>query len=396
VLLARYSEAGGSDGRAPLPARCGTCATMEATLAVLGYSTAGASFAWATGGHAEIGAALGFACACFVSWLRLPPAVKVPSAGGAVVISGASSGIGRAAAEELAALGFTVFAGVRKAADGEPLKAAGCQPIILDVTSETSIVAAAAQVKKELGERNQPLVAVVNNAGVSGSGLPLELETEENLQFVFGANVFGIIRMNQAFLPLLRDSNPGGGGRIVNIGSVLGHLQTPLSGTYCMTKHAVEALSGCSRAELARFGISVSVLRPGYVRTGIASKSSEHAATQLAKLRAQYPEAQQALYPHVFDAAIQSKLRASSLKKFEICPPPSTSTTPAIVHAITSARPKLEYPVACLQPNSSFPSAALGLWVLSWVPSASKIGYFANMDPGARAMKKNSKSKKET
>ena len=127
---------------------------LSPLLAVLGYSTAGASFAWATGGHAEIGAALGFACACFVSWLRLPPAVKVPSAGGAVVISGASSGIGRAAAEELAALGFTVFAGVRKAADGEPLKAAGCQPIILDVTSETSIVAAAAQVKKELGERN--------------------------------------------------------------------------------------------------------------------------------------------------------------------------------------------------------------------------------------------------
>lgn len=361
-------------------------------IALIGYSAAGAGFAVATGGRAEIGALLGFAWATLLTWLRRPPAVRTPPPGSAVVISGASSGIGRAAAEELAALGFTVFAGVRKIADGEPLKAAGCQPIILDVTSEESINAAAAQVKKQLGN-DTPLVAVVNNAGVSGSGLPLELETEENMQFVFGANVFGIVRMNKAFLPMLRDSNPEGGGRIVNIGSVMGHLQTPLSGTYCMTKHAVEALSGCSRAELARFGISVSVLRPGYVRTGIASKSNEHAAVQLAKLRAQYPEDQQALYPHVFDDSIQSKLRASALKKFEICPPPSTSTTPAIVDAITSGRPKLEYPVACLQPDSSFPSADWGLWLLSMIPSASKIGFYASMDPAARAMKKR-KSKK--
>ena len=189
---------------------------MEGALSVLSYSGAGAGFAWAVGGEATLGAAIGLAWSCLLTWLRRPPAVKVPTPGGAVVISGASSGIGRAAAEELAKLGFTVFAGVRKVADGEPLKAAGCRPIILDVTSEASIIAAAAEVKKQLGD-NQPLVAVVNNAGVSGSGLPLELETEENMQFVFGANVFGIVRMNQAFLPLLRESNPGGGGRIVNI-----------------------------------------------------------------------------------------------------------------------------------------------------------------------------------
>eukprot|EP01043_Picozoa_sp_COSAG02_P075772 COSAG02_NODE_15779_length_1141_cov_2.188100_1_plen_218_part_10 len=213
-------------------------------LSVLSYSGAGAGFAWAVGGDATLGAAIGIAWSCLLTWLRSPPAVKVPTPGGAVVISGASSGIGRAAAEELAKLGFTVFAGVRKVADGEPLKAAGCRPILLDVTSEASIIAAAGEVRKQLGD-SQPLVAVVNNAGVSGSGLPLELETEENMQFVFGANVFGIVRMNQAFLPLLREGNPGGGGRIVNIGSVMGQLQTPLSGTYCMTKHAVEALSGC-------------------------------------------------------------------------------------------------------------------------------------------------------
>eukprot|EP01043_Picozoa_sp_COSAG02_P024815 COSAG02_NODE_1371_length_13018_cov_6.783265_6_plen_269_part_00 len=176
--------------------------------AVLAYSGAGAGFAWAVGGEIALGAAIGLAWSCLLTWLRRPPAVKVPTPGGAVVISGASSGIGRAAAEELAKLGFTVFAGVRKVADGSPLKAAGCRPIILDVTSEASIIAAAAEVKKQLGD-SQPLVAVVNNAGVSGSGLPLELETEENMQFVFGANVFGIVRMNQAFLPLFRDQSRG-------------------------------------------------------------------------------------------------------------------------------------------------------------------------------------------
>ena len=164
-------------------------------LAFASYPPSAAGLAWAVGGRPELGAALGLAYAAALTWARQAPAVPTPAKGAGIVISGASSGIGRAAAEELAALGFTVFAGVRKLADGEPLKAAGCTPIILDVCSEASIAAAALEVRKALGDT--PLVAVINNAGVSGSGLPLELETEENMQFVFGANVFGIVRMNK-------------------------------------------------------------------------------------------------------------------------------------------------------------------------------------------------------
>ena len=121
----------------------------------------------------------------------------------------------------------------------------------------------------------------------------------------------------KCFLPLLREH--GAGGRIVNIGSVMGHLTMPASGTYCMTKHAVEAVTGCSRAELARFGISVSVLNPGYVRTGIAAKSQDHQTAVVAKLRTQYSDEQQALYPPVFDAALQEKLAKKALKNFEVC-----------------------------------------------------------------------------
>ena len=155
----------------------------------------GAGLAYAVGGRAELGAAIAAVGAVGTALMRLPPAVKVPPKGGGIVVSGASSGIGRAAAEQLAALGYTVFAGVRKLSDGEPLKAAGCVPLVLDVASEASVKAAAAEVKRALGKT--PLVAIVNNAGVSGASLPLELETDENMQFVFNVNVFGILRMNK-------------------------------------------------------------------------------------------------------------------------------------------------------------------------------------------------------
>ena len=110
----------------------------------LSYPASTAGLAWAVGGRPELGAAIGLAYAAALTWARLPPTVPPPPKGAGIVISGASSGIGRAAAEELASLGFTVFAGVRKLTDGEPLKAAGCTPIILDICDEASIAAAAA------------------------------------------------------------------------------------------------------------------------------------------------------------------------------------------------------------------------------------------------------------
>jgi hypothetical protein len=105
----------------------------------------------------------------------------------------------------------------------------------------------------------------------------------------------------------------------------------------------------------------------------------------LATLRKSYSEEQQALYPAVFDETIQAKLNAKSLKNFEICPPPDSSTTPAIVHAITSLRPQPSYTVGNLSPNSSFPSAKLGL-SLNWLlPTACTMGFLAEKP---RKMKK--------
>ena len=106
--------------------------------------------------------------------------------------------------------------------------------------------------------------------------------------------------MYKAFVPLLRE---GGGGRIINVGSVLGRFCPPGggSGTYCMSKYAVEAITGCSRIELSKWGISVSVLNPGYVRTDLIVKAKAKKMQALEKLRAQHSEETHALYPTIFD-----------------------------------------------------------------------------------------------
>ena len=199
---------------------------MGQALSLVASVGCGAGLALAVGGGPARGAILGAALWAFKFLLAVPRSVPIPPKGGGIVISGASSGIGRAAAECLAQEGYTVFAGVRKASDGEPLKAAGCVPLILDVANEESVANAAAEVSEKLASMGKLLVALVNNAGVSGSSLPLELENEKNLDFVFNVNVFGILRMNKHFLPLLRQL-PGGGARI-GLGRIV---------AYCITAH---------------------------------------------------------------------------------------------------------------------------------------------------------------
>ena len=262
----------------------------------LAWAGAAALGTLAVDGDMFKGAFFGAIFGLILTWANTP--VKVPVKSGGIVVTGASSGIGKHAAEKLAALGFTVFAGVRKAVDGISLKELGCVPVILDVTSEEGVVSAAKEVRAKLQERGVPLVAIVNNAGIGGSGLPIELEAAENMQWVFDCNVFGIVRMYKAFVPLLREA---GGGRIVNVSSVLGRSCVGYSATYCMSKHAVEAITGCSRIELRKWGISVSVLNPGYVRTDLQTKAKEKRMTMFDNLRAQHPKETHELYPRLFD-----------------------------------------------------------------------------------------------
>ena len=292
---------------------------MSLVMQTLTWAGAAALATFVVDGDVAKGALFGALIGLLRAWAKTPAYVRPPAESGGIVVTGASSGIGKHAAETLSALGFTVFAGVRKTSDGVPLKEAGCIPILLDVTSEEGVASAANEVRAKLSEKGIPLVAIVNNAGIGGSNVPIELEAVENIQWVLDCNVFGIVRMYKAFVPLLREA---GGGRIVNVGSILGRFCSgPGHGTYCISKHAVEAITGCSRIELSKWGISVSVLNPGYVRTDLMAKAKDRRMEALEKLRSQHPEETHALYPKIFNKewAIKRQAKVQLTKYLEKC-----------------------------------------------------------------------------
>ena len=164
----------------------------------------------------------------------MPPIVRLPT-----LITGASTGIGRATALTLAEHGWEVFAGVRKKADGEAVKeAAGTNvtPLIIDVTKPASIAKAAAAVSEAAGERG--LAALVNNAGIAISG-PLELLPHQDYRRQLEVNLTGHLAVTQAMLPLLRKAR----GRIVNVTSIGGLIAYPFAGPYHASKWGLEAIS---------------------------------------------------------------------------------------------------------------------------------------------------------
>ena len=187
----------------------------------------------------------------------------------AFLVTGASSGIGRATALLLDRSGFQVFAGVRRSEHGEALRRQASErltPILLDVTDPRSIEAAVRSVADELGGR--ALAGLVNNAGIDIAG-PLETSSIAEVRSQFEVNVIGLLAVTQAFLPLLRQ----GRGRVVNIGSVLGRLAIPLMGAYSASKFALEGLTDAFRIELRPWGIRVSLIEPGPVATPLWSKT---------------------------------------------------------------------------------------------------------------------------
>lgn len=190
-------------------------------------------------------------------------------AGSGVVITGASSGIGKACALYLDSRGWRVFAGVRKAADGEALAKAASprlSPLILDVTDAKTVSDAATQVEKALGD--VALIGIVNNAGI-GTGGPVEFLDPSELRRQMDVNLVGPLTVIQAFMPMIRR----GRGRIVNVSSVGGKVATPFVGPYCASKFALEALSDSLRAELKPWGIEVSLVEPGAVKTAMFEKA---------------------------------------------------------------------------------------------------------------------------
>jgi NAD(P)-dependent dehydrogenase (short-subunit alcohol dehydrogenase family) len=176
-----------------------------------------------------------------------------------VLVTGASSGIGKATAIYLAQQGYRVFAGVRR--PEQVSLPAGIELVALDVNNEASCQAAVASLVARAGR----IDVLVNNAGGSLLGA-LEEVSVAQAQALFDTNVFGILRMSQAVLGHMRAQ---GSGKIVNISSILGFLPAPYMGVYAATKHAVEGLSESMDHEVRRFGVRVAIVQPGFTKTNI-------------------------------------------------------------------------------------------------------------------------------
>jgi len=265
---------------------------------------------------------------------------------GAIIITGASSGIGRAAAIALANQGYNVYAGVRKEEDAASIRSernAKLEPIILDVVNMGQIQAAV----KKLEQTKLPLVALINNAGIA-SNLAVEVNPISSWRRVFDVNVFGVVECTQKFLPLLRKSK----GRIVNIGSIAGDIGSlPGWAPYTPSKHAVEAISDATRVEMLEHGVSVSLIKPGAIKTDIwgkmhRSKAEKPNFTDLAKEMLDKhgrgsPETKE-LYLKLTEATMECG--------WDVDNNPSTPgtdlTDAAILHAVTSRFPKTRYLVA--------------------------------------------------
>jgi NAD(P)-dependent dehydrogenase (short-subunit alcohol dehydrogenase family) len=189
----------------------------------------------------------------------------------AVLITGCSSGIGRAAALRLSRRrGLTVYASARRVDTIADLKAAGCRTVALDVTDEASMAAAVGAIEAEHGS----VGVLVNNAGYGEYGT-VEEASLDRVRAQFETNVFGAARLTQLVLPGMRRARRG---RIVNISSMGGRIVFPTGGYYHASKYALEAISDALRFEVAPFGIRVVIVEPGLIRTGF----EQHATTSLA------------------------------------------------------------------------------------------------------------------
>ncbi|MEM8773010.1 MAG: SDR family oxidoreductase [Pseudomonadota bacterium] len=193
------------------------------------------------------------------------------------VVTGVSSGIGRAIAQTLIGDGWRVFGSVRKEEDAEELKSSlggAFIPLLFDVTDPDAIESAAQKVRAELD--GQTLAGLVNNAGVTVSGPLLYIDPDE-VRRQLEINLFGALHVTQAFAPMLGAdaSLKGKPGRIVNMSSAAGKIGWPIQGPYSMSKHALEAFSASLRRELMVHGIDVVIVGPGAVKTAIWDKGGE-------------------------------------------------------------------------------------------------------------------------
>jgi NAD(P)-dependent dehydrogenase (short-subunit alcohol dehydrogenase family) len=248
---------------------------------------------------------------------------------GAVLITGTSTGIGRATALHLDRLGYQVFATVRKEQDADSLRSQASErlnPILLDVTDEVSIAQAEEVISQVVG--NAGLVGLVNNAGV-GFTSPLEFVPLDKLRWLFEVNFYGPLAVTQKFLPLIRQAH----GRIVNVSSTASSIVAPFHGPYSASKLALNGLSDALRLELRSLGVKVSVIIYGSVKTPIWDTAGD-LSNQVIK---DYPSKAWDLY-----GANYRSLRDYFRRMGEAGISPEKATH-AILHALTAKHPKTRY-----------------------------------------------------
>ncbi|MDP9228087.1 MAG: SDR family oxidoreductase [Actinomycetota bacterium] len=248
---------------------------------------------------------------------------------GAVVVTGASSGIGRATALHLDRQGYTVFAGVRKLKDAQSLEREGSErmtPITLDVTKQGSIDAAKRKVQRAVGKAG--LAGLVNNAGVATPG-PVEHLPVEDFQAVIDVNLTGQYRVTQAFLPLVRR----GEGTIVFVTSIGGRVATPFMSPYHASKFGVEGLADSLRREIKPWKMDVVVVEPGSIATQIWGRGGDAADRAEEKMGR---EARR-LYGKQMDA-MRAVLRRTADRGID-----PDAVAKVISRAISSGRPKTRY-----------------------------------------------------
>ncbi len=273
----------------------------------------------------------------------------------AVLITGCSTGIGRATALRLVKAGHRVYASARRLESIADLAASGCELLALDVCDEASMQAAVARVEGAEGA----VGALINNAGYGSEG-PIEEVSMEEVRRQFETNVFGLLRLTQLALPRMRGQR---WGRIVNISSMGGRLTLPGGGAYHATKYALEALSDALRFEVRGFGIDVVVVQPGPIKT-------EFGNTAVAKV-----EAIAAASPDyaAFRAALTQQIRNAYEGPLAALAAEPDAVAKAIEKAITATTPKTRYVITA--------AAHTMMAVRRWLPDRAWDGFLRTQFP---------------
>ena len=247
----------------------------------------------------------------------------------AVIITGASTGIGRASVLRMDAEGWRVFATVRSEDDAEELRRAGSErvePLLLDVTDADQIAATAERVGAEVGAGG--LAGLVNNAGIAVMA-PLETIPIEDLRHQLEVNLISQVAVTQAMLPLIRSAR----GRVVFLSSIGGRMALPFGAPYHASKYGIEAVTDCLRQELRPWGIEVVAIEPGSIDTPIWERGEKRADAAAEKA----PPAQEALYGEQIES-FRGAVRRTAERGI-----PPTKVADAIRHALTAHRPRTRY-----------------------------------------------------